>query len=109
MIAESPQHDPAALEPGAVIETPPPVEVKRQVKLIEIIWTLNDEAERIENAQAAFVTAGLIKVPNAAMMDRAHVMRSGANVLAELEHQWADVRALLVASRKKKRAGGKNG
>ena len=92
-----------ASEPGPLVELQKPVEVKRQVKLVEIIWVLNDEAERLENAQNAFVLAGLIKEPNAAMMDRAHVMRSGANVMAELEHIWAEVRELLVARRKKKR------
>lgn len=101
MKPDLPQLEPATLiEPEAAVEPPPPP--KRPVKLIEIIWTMHDEAERIENAQNAMVIAGIQERPHAGQMDRAHVLRSGANVLGELEHYWGDVRKLISDRRQRR-------
>jgi 4-hydroxyphenylpyruvate dioxygenase-like putative hemolysin len=82
---------------------PKPAEQKKPaVSLSEMLWVVNDEAERLENAQAARASAGEEPIPE--MVRRAETFRALASFLAfNVEPYKEEIKALITRLRRGKR------
>lgn len=67
-------------------------------KLVEMLYVLNDEAERIENVEAARAACGEKRLKE--RVRRAEVMRATARFLALIEPRLDDVKSLLASKRR---------
>lgn len=62
--------------------------------LVEMIFLCNDEAERIENVEAARAALGEKPIPE--RVRRAEIFRATANYLTRIEHHKEQVNAILA-------------
>lgn len=78
-----------------------PAPEREPVKFWSMLYTVNDEAERIENVEAAREKAG--EPRNAERMQRAEVFRALARFLTLIEPHLPEIRTMV--SRPKRRRG----
>jgi hypothetical protein len=80
----------------AAFAQPEPEKPKRDpIKLSEMMWMVNDEAERIENVQLARAKMG--EQPNAEMMRRAEIFRALGHFLFLIEPKLDAVKRIITA------------